>query len=429
VLEKIFPKLLSSKKCEGIVLEGNFKKVFRGNRCIWFSRISFENRYKILGGKMRFMRLGIIALLVFQFCPAFAKIVRVIDVDGTITRDRGQNAAWRTDWILKRIDSMHTMMQPNPLRPKELQAQIISSPELIGVSYNEFRAMERLLGKGEGQLGDLRPFKLEPDPLMPNRPAYLVPGFYRISPDITFQNYRPGSDGVNPLLRDYKLAVERSRIMTDKKWQGPGFPIFQAGMSDPKNLVDVVLFTARYHTDQEFAEWIDAMRDDGFINASSSVDENGRTQRPRFLSLNEPESLLFGKSVSDRKQNVPAAVASQLLHAPGVKHLELVTDEYGARKGYTQLMHTIIVAEDDSRHIERIRKVMENLSSDMWYRTRIKFVLFNAGSDEEVRNAAIPNRWTVFDRGFNRAALPREIKLWTTPAGCETKLNSTLPKD
>jgi hypothetical protein len=344
----------------------------------------------------------LVVLLIATSSPlAFAKKRFVLDFDGTIVNDRGPDAGWKTYWTLKRIESLHSGMQPLP--------QSAALPPTIDISYAEYRRLMPLLGKGEAQVGDLQTASLDKDPLYPQRPTNLIPGYYRVSNDISYRRFRPGLEGENWLLSDLKDAVARQEQSRSRlKWRGPAFPLLTAAQPD-----ELVLFSARAHTDAEFAAFMDALLELKEIKSVTATNPLGQPVRARSHFLNDAESIVFGRGLAEKKAKVPAEEAAQLLTGPFKKHIELHPDEYRARNGETLEMHLLVVAEDDPRYVAAVTPVLEQLSADLHYSQNIKFVLFNAGDAEEIAASRWKHRWTVFDRGFGREALVDEVSAWT----------------
>lgn len=342
-------------------------------------------------------------LILFACLESHARVVYLLDFDGTIVNDHGPQAAWRTPWILKRLDHIHTLIESNP--------QKLNLPEQIEVSFDEYRRLAPLLAKEEGLPGDFNPFLLDIEPLDPDRHRLILPGYYRVSPDITFTRYRPHPKALSYLLQDTKDAEKRTRLSQGElTWKGRAFPLLQQALSASDTVHNLVIHTARHHTDEEFSLWLAHLKKRRLIRHMESLSPS---RRPRLISLNEPESLALGRSLSEKKGNVVVSVAQQMLISPEPTHIE---------NGVSR--HTLIVGEDDPRHVEMIRKNLEWLSSDHRFSHNIKFVFFHTGTDGEVRSARWPWRWTVFERGFGREANPSEVEFWTSgsPTPCETQM-------
>jgi hypothetical protein len=129
--------------------------------------------------------------------------------------------------------------------------------------------------------------------------------------------------------------------------------------------------------------------------------------------------------LTQKKVSVVEEEAKQLMFGPFEPHDELATDEFRAKAGEKQRMHLMIVAEDDPRYTVAISTALAALSQNLHYSQGIKFVLFHTGEDSEVRSGRWPYRWTVFDRGYGREALPEEIASWLNiPIGnsCSARL-------
>lgn len=348
-----------------------------------------------------------LVLLLLVAVPLQAKKRFLVDFDGTLVNDHAPEPGWRTYWTLKRIEQLHSSMQPNPSASVTTGSEPLLSPTTIDVSFAEYSRLAKLIGKGEGMLGDLNPVTLDKDPAHPNRPSRIIPGYYRISPDISYSRFRPGVDGTNWMLSDYKDAKSRAKNSQGKQtWQGRAFPLLQVAAPD-----EFVLFSARGHTLEEFHALLAAFQKDGLLPRKQAF-------KPRAHFLNDSDAIVFGRTLTDKKVQAVLAEAQQLLFGPFETHEELVTDEYEARKGVKRPMHLLLVAEDDPRFTVAISSALEVLSQDLHYSQKIKFVLFHTGDAAEVASGRWPFRVTVFDRGFGREALPEEIQQWMgLPAG------------
>ena len=349
-----------------------------------------------------------------------ARTLYVLDFDGSINNDHSQNPAWKTRWILFRVRDLRSLLQRSP--------EDLGLPETIEISYGEYVRLRPLLGKGEAILGDLRPQPLEKDPVWKDRPAAIIPGYYYIDANHSFKYYRPGRSEKNYLLKDYQDAVTRHERLADSDgFWGEAFPLLQKALSSKDSVGDLVILTARHHLAREFMSFLEALKADGFVRHTSVSQRGGRKITPRFFSMHAPEALAFGRQgLPGRKAEAVMSLSRQFLEShDGEEHMELSPDPQDAGKGVVKLMHTVIVAEDTPANLEAIRKMMEALSAELGFQSRMKFVLFNTASDEVVARSRWPYRWTVFHHGFGRPATDEEIKQWTTPNGesnCEGAL-------
>ena len=224
-------------------------------------------------------------------------------------------------------------------------------------------------------------------------------------------------------------AIERTEILNSRAakakdrelresekytWKGVAFPLFKNALSRPETVADLVVVTARWHADWEFRLFLKQLKEMEIVRNDYGIDPRDKKRTfPRFHSLAEPEALQFGRySLGQKKANVVQAEAAQLLNSPTELHEELSSDPDEAARGVRNHVHTAIVAEDDPRNVEPIRKTLEALSGDLYYTHKVKFVLLNAAPEAELTKARWPWRWTVFHKGFGRPALPEEIRQW-----------------
>jgi hypothetical protein len=386
------------------------------------------NKNRIFGWIMQ-----LALLMAFGLAPfgTHARTLYLLDFDGTITDDQSPLSSWRTPWILRRIDRLRSLLQPNPAR--------LELPQTIEISYREYRQLARLLGKGDGQINSLQPITLAPDPLHPEKETEIIPGYYAVDEHISFKYYRPARRRYySYLVNHLEEAVKRTQILNDDlvgrlgreplpeekyKWKGLAFPLVQLALSNPETVTDLVVMTARWHAEWEFQKFLKTLRDLGEIQYVHGSDRGRRRVLPRFHSLAEPESLQFGRhGLGSKKANVVMAEAAQLLNSPANFHEELSADPVEAAKGVRRSTHAMIVGEDDPRFVDSIRKTLEALSGELYYSHKIKFILLNTGSDEDLKQARWPWRWTVFHLGFGREATLDEVAQWTGRSVCAQAL-------
>jgi hypothetical protein len=357
--------------------------------------------------------MALIVAGLFWLAPnqTLGRTLYVLDFDGSINNDHSPNPAWKTPWILFRVESVRSLMQKTP---GELQL-----PETIDVSYQEYLRLRPLLAKGPTEVGELNAQALVGDPLWTDRPNQIIPGYYFVDRNHSFKYYRPGRKRKNYLLRDYKDALSRRQLdpSSGDIW-GLAFPLLETALSREFTVGDVVILTARDHEAREFREFLRALKEDGFIRHAAGRNPRGQKQEPRFLSMHAPEALVFGRdgSVARRKAQAVLDLARQLVEtSDGLEHEELSFEEDESLAGVTRKMHTMIVAEDSPSNVDAIRRALEELSSELGFQSKVKFVLLNTGDESAVKESRWPYRWTVFRHGFGRAARPEEILRWTTP--------------
>jgi hypothetical protein len=355
----------------------------------------------------------------------------VIDFDGTINHDQGADAAWRTDWLLYRITSRTVGGQPSIEEfPPFAEAEGTPAlPSTLAVSYGEYRQYASKLGKEGEALGDLRAFPLHPDPLWRDRPKFFVPGYYRVSPDVTFQRFRPHPDRKKSyLLEDFEDAVKRVRASRGTmRLTGRAFPLLEAALTRTELSAGVSVFTSRWHLDWEWNQLFDRMWEAGLLRKNGRKGKPAKLAPVRVHSLSGPDSLYYSRgALAERKAEVVAIEAATLVDGPLAlqKHEELAVDPVDARSGLKEWRNTLLVAEDDPVYVNAVGSRMMKLSGELGYAQNVKFVLFNAGSAADVAAGRWPWRWVVFHYGFAREALPEEIEQWTgkKPDDCRALL-------
>lgn len=394
------------------------------------------------------VRFSLLVLVLFsQVCTA--KVVGLFDIDGTLNNDKGPSSSWRTPWLLKRIDHMHSLFQQSPNKPVEVELtepeQIsyynqrfgtlhdlntpvrvsITLPQQIAVSYDEYSKFQELWAKSETIAGALQPILLDYDPLRQNKERLIVPGYYRVF-DLTFKYYRERSaPGKNYLVQDYDQAKARANALGSPfEWKGRAFALFQAFMAHPETVMNAQRFTSRGHRSEEYWAWDDQMVSDGEIAFATSLDG----KRPIVHSLSQPEARIYGQSLVEKKVQVVKGAAEALFRTTAPRHKELAPDQDRAARGIEVDTHTVIVAEDEPSYVAAIADYMVNLSGS-YFADRIKLVLFNTGSDEEILRSRFPWRWTVITGRGGRPATEAEIQKWHEPKAldensCESRLTA-----
>lgn len=360
-------------------------------------------------------------ILSLSATPGFGVTRTVIDFDGTINHDQGADAAWRTDWILVRINARTVGGQPSVL---EHGADL---PATFPITYGEYRRYASKLGKEGDVLGDYRLYPLFADPLWKARPAEFRPGYYRVSTDVTFARFRPHPEADKSyLLEDFDDAVKRAKASKGAlRVTGRAFPVLAAALTNPLSS-GVVVSTSRWQLDWEWQElFFERMWRAGLFG-KLGIKRKPREFPPlRVHGLSGPDGLLYarGPALAAKKAEVISLEAEALLNGPfrTQKHEELVVDPVGARNGEKAMMNVLIAPEDDPVYVAAIGQRMAKLSGDFGYAQNIKFVLFNAGSDADVAGGKWPWRWTVFHQGFGRPAYEEEIATWLDRPAADCK--------
>lgn len=374
-------------------------------------------------------------LIFFSAAPAFAKVVGIFDVDGSVNNDEGPDAAWVTPYILQRVDEIDSMWQQTPMRTVTID---LTTPEQIGyynlkyktsypvdsrrvrvsvnlphqitMSFADFNEYEGQFSRaGEGH-GGLTPILLTFDPLFPNRELLIVPGYYAKFTD-TYKYYREGTGlrKKNYLLENLKSSQERQALLASRgavtTWKGLAFPLLKEFMSSPDTVPNVTISSLRGQRARDYFATDDYLVEIGEFNFSKSKD--GR--RPQVFFHNQPESRRWGRSGTEKKVKIPKRTLDALRRSAGAKHWERQAD------GTFRKMHTLIVSENDPTHLYNISQLFMDESGDR-LAGRVKLVIFNATNSffvDRIKNALFPDRWTVIEPGRRpRPATEQEIYDW-----------------
>lgn len=350
----------------------------------------------------------------------------VLDFDGTFVQDQGPNAAWRTDWILVRTDKRHSHLQPNPSAPINLfipsengtvREVAVQHPELLHISFSDYRKISRFLASDDGLLGNLdtrHPFHLTPDPLRlhPDQPEWILPGIYRVEPAITFDRFQTIGRRfeVHPLDHDARNAFRRMEISSQRyQIEGPAFRLAQGALSDPRKPNRLSFFTARGLEHSDLLNYVL-----GPFYQRGLLPNDPSTMGVTLLSLGDPKNLsLLGKGSTEKlKVSAVHIEALQMLQTPRNAHFELSPDPRAAARGEYVKMNTLVVAEDDLVHIQNVGTYMAELSMRPEFKKNVKLVLLQSVVDDSDLNRRWPQRWTVFYDGRGRPATQGEIDIW-----------------
>lgn len=376
---------------------------------------------------------GLSLLLLVSPFAANAKIVRILDFDGSIVNDHGPTATWITPWVLKRVEELHTTLQQAPnesitvdiVDPEqiayinqkhgkdfELNKPLrwsLQLPETLQISYDEYVRFQNEWAASEASIGGLKPVLLNADPLHPERERLILPGYYREF-DSTFTYYRSSSSGENHLLPQFEEAEARAAALgAPATWKGQGFDYLVAGLSQSSTVQDVHVLTKRGQKAKEFYELFDKMKSKGLFRYSVSADG----KRPDIIALSLPEARIHGRSTVEQKVNAVRNIFESTVRSAGSKHMELSVDSTGRSTSEKKPGHVLLIVEDEPAifdgFIEMALKLSGGISGD-----QVKIVLVNAGSDEDVRRSRFPYRTVVISAGRQvREALPEEIGAWT----------------
>jgi hypothetical protein len=355
---------------------------------------------------------GIHSHIVFSFLSFFvlstpihtqAKIVYVLDFDGTIVDDAHIASPWKTPWVLRRIDRLNSSTQVNQ--------NLIQSPETIEVSFAEYISLVGKWSVGNGSVGSYREARLNQD-LYLNRPKTIIPGYFFVDENSTFRFYKKGPHEENFLLLNYQQAMERikKQKLDPLSFAGSAFPMLMKAMSNPLTVGDVHIFTARNQGDEAFQMFFEQLEADGFIANAIGQNKRGLPTRPTIHQLQGIESILYGRNLVEGKKSVAESIIRQLSNSSA----ELTQDYSAADPTKVVQTHTVIVAEDDPNNVKALVQLLNELSHGHTTRN-LKIVLMNTAPDHILQSSLFPfnMKWVVFNHGFPRPATSQEIKNYT----------------
>lgn len=352
--------------------------------------------------------LSLIFFILSAF-PSHAKLVVISDFDGTFIDDSRLNSSWKTPWVMRRVDRLSSSAQIDPL--------LRNLPDTIQISAAEYISYISKWSTRNGNISSHDLVQLSNDPFLV-RPKVIVPGYYYVDPETTFQFYRTTFDGPNYLIQNYEEAMVRARRQRLSKddFKGPAFPLVQNILKNPSTVGNLHIFTARDQSQDHFSQFLNRLKQDGHILHDVGLNKRGQLVEPTVHQLQGLESILYGRTLVEGKRSVVERIVKQLAHSSA----ELTSDYSITKPNVRKDMHTVIVAEDDPVNVQALVKLMRELSAGHSTRS-VKLVLFNTGSDEILAASTLfhnretnrINPWIVFDQGFIRFATLDEINLYT----------------
>ena len=374
---------------------------------------------------------GFAASLTVVSPRAFGLTKYFLDVDGTTFDDQSARSTWGRMWHLKLVETPRNVLQPDP--------RGLALPEIFPVTFREYKRLRPHLARGPAELNRLDPMPLDVDPIYPDRPRTIIPGYYYASPDVTFIEYRPGRDGTSSYLVDrQEEAIVRARKMNAElaetlgrpptadeafRWQGPAMDLIRHAMSRPKTVDRIYFRTAGDHQPWEWQALFNIWKREGVIKHAFGKNGFGERTVPHVKSISDWDAMLLGRRFDVRKGNELRMMAEALANSSADQHAELSPDEREAARGIERTGHTLIVAEDDPNMLTDLRQHLMALSGEIQITNRVKFVLLNARVAGDPVDPLFPYEWTVFHRRLQRPATAAEIALWTGRKTCEGLLN------
>ena len=340
-----------------------------------------------------------ILMALFGVTPNTSADVRVMfDFDNTLVETRAEyDGSFQTDFILYRIENpenalVQSAFTPDQIGPRVLKVpardfQILNKPVYMALTSDNLLVQRTLsaLGQGQGLLGRLSPYKLSTG-------QSIIPGFYRIDPDFTFDHFFTPEDGsANHLLEDFKSSLKGN-------WQGPLWPLFAALLADVSTAGSVGINTARGHERSDWQALFDYMMTKKLITHSPDVDHVHGVSRPEYAIYDRTGS------VSKRKAGV---------------NLDYIKQQGGLRLGegdwvasrdnpsIKEKQHVFVFGEDSpeniGRAVEKGRKLMQTRLHP------VKVIIINAGTAQERRLSQWPEAFVLKTDGGMRPVLKSEI--------------------
>ena len=288
-----------------------------------------------------------LTLLAVTLAPQTARAQETLgflDYDGTIVENRKTYGGTHS--------TTHVLFQIQEAGMHLLSGVSAGNPT-IEVSHQDYHRIVSDLGKNHGQPGSINlTVSLEDG-------RKITPGLYFPRYPDTFKYFRESQDPTrNYLLEDFIRAEEKS---PNGEFKGKFWEAYVNWCSTSESAKRFTIFTARGHSEKEWNELFDYQIKKGYIKF-----------RPgRVVNLSRSEFDRFGMP-----DDMPGRKANYINEQ--VQLLSRINLPVGE-------LHTVIIADDEQRNIEKISAKLEALAFSGRYPVRM--YIANAGLRTEVRDS------------------------------------------
>lgn len=326
--------------------------------------------------------LGLVAAVLLAALPssyAQSRMFLFYDIDGTVLEHRKEfGGTFSTPYKLFRIQYREFATQ-EPIR----------APEVIEVDQDQYEKLEKLGVFAQGG----RPGRL--DVTVTTIDGQTLPvGLYQKSTEFggEFNTYAYFQDPER-LLKDFKAAEKKD---PSGKWKGFAWDLLMYFLSNPE-FASAHAMTARpyspsffrYLMQKKYAKTVQDPENQYFLGGEDA----DRFGREKGIPSMKVEAL---KEFVSKIQNIPFGLNDKpILNADG--------------DGWIEAFTVVIPENDPLNLVPLVHQLQDFASRKKWSLTPLKFVVFNAGTDEEVARTGIP-RWSVVTSSGNlRPATDEEI--------------------
>ena len=316
------------------------------------------------------LAIAVWSLVILASVTALAERVVLVDLDGSVLEDRfegNRHGRFGTPFILFRVSSIG--LDRSEMR--DLPQQI----EVMPWVYHRLMAEGNALARDQNSRGRLRG-------LVDNGQGQrFTPGYY----------YARGEDSValfmthdqDQLRHDYQAGLDRITQEEGTTVRGPFFTFAQALLSSEGTAAIFRIFSARDHSEGDWRNLFDLLRERREIRFSPDVRRN-------ILSIGAVRFGGLGATIAERKAG--------LVHRY-FEHLRAVPLE-------NNKPHQLLVVDDSPENLRAIvREVQASMKAKL---APVKVLIFNAGNTtqvEELRKEYFIPQFSVAlgDGSFRRA--------------------------
>lgn len=279
----------------------------------------------------------------------------LFDFDGTLVEHRqSRDGAFNSKVVIFRNDLRLNLLQTQP-----------SGPKTLVVTQQDLHKISEYLGSGEGRPGAVnREVELQSG-------LRIRPGEYYMRYPDSYEFFREAPVGQNYLLESFLEAEARS---PEGKWKGAMWDLFQELCSTELGAQKASIITARGHSRAEWAALFDYMQSKGYIKFKPDVRRVFNVSRPEFDRYGAGGAAIGGDptDVAVRKANV-------------VEEILLSLSRVETPEGK---LHTVMVADDEVRNLERIASVFQKIA--FGNHVRVRMTLASLALKSEIRASIRP---------------------------------------